>query len=165
MPPSMIVMHAISLPAGQFGGGDVERLFAVGLDETVHETYASLRDLQVSAHFFVRRTGALLQFVSTERRAWHAGVSTWQGRPRCNDFSIGIELEGTDHDPFEEGQYQTLGALLALLVERYPIRVVTGHSDVAPGRKTDPGPYFDWERWRALGYPVARQEPKKAHTG
>ena len=163
--PSLIVVHAISLPRGEFGGRDIERLFLNQLDTSRHPDYASLRDLAVSAHFLIERSGALTQFVATDERAWHAGISHWNGRANCNDFSIGIELEGTDHDPFQEEQYQTLDGLLAGLCERYPIRAVTGHSDIAPGRKTDPGPYFDWERWERRGYLVSRREPKTAHTG
>lgn len=164
-PPSLVVIHAISLPAGQFGGRDIERLFTQGLDETVHASYALLRGLQVSAHFLILRTGALTQFVSTDRRAWHAGVSRWQGRDDCNDFSLGIELEGTDDQPFTEAQYVTLESLLAGLRQRYPIRSLTGHSDIAPGRKTDPGPHFDWMRWRHFGYWVTLREPKMVESG
>lgn len=158
--PWLIVMHAISLPPGEFGGRDISRLFLNQLDTSVNPVYESLRGLTVSAHFLIERTGALTQFVSTEQRAWHAGLSQWNGQAHCNDFSIGIELEGTDQLPFEEPQYLTLNDLLAELCVRYPIRALTGHSDIAPGRKTDPGPYFDWERCQRLGYPVHAATPR-----
>ena len=141
---SLVIIHAISLPPGVFGGTCVERLFLNALDPQAHPYFASLQGLRVSSHFYIRRDGALVQFVSCLDRAWHAGVSQWQGRSRCNDFSIGIELEGDDENPFEAPQYQCLAALLKLLREHYPIAAVAGHADVAPGRKTDPGPCFDW---------------------
>lgn len=140
----LIVVHAISLPPEQFGGPGVEQLFTNRLDPLEHPYYAEIAGLRVSAHFFIRRDGELIQFVSTEDRAWHAGVSCWEGRERCNDFSVGVELEGSDTQPFEVAQYRRLRELLQALKERYPIRDVVGHSDIAPGRKTDPGPYFDW---------------------
>ncbi|MGE5468918.1 MAG: 1,6-anhydro-N-acetylmuramyl-L-alanine amidase AmpD [Ignavibacteria bacterium] len=146
---SLAVVHAISLPPGEFGGGDVERLFTNRLDPDAHPYYAGLQGLRVSAHFFVRRDGRTLQFVPCSKRAWHAGASSWCGRERCNDFSIGVELEGCDERPFEEAQYEALAKLLAALRERYPLREIAGHSDIAPGRKTDPGPHFDWSRLRA----------------
>lgn len=158
--PSLIVIHAISLPPGKFGGKDISLLFINQLDTSVNPVYESLRGLTVSAHFLIERTGALTQFVSTEQRAWHAGLSQWKGQTHCNDFSIGIELEGTDQQPFEESQYRTLNDLLTELCARYPIRALTGHSDIAPGRKTDPGPYFDWSRWQRLGYPVQVTNPR-----
>ncbi len=164
-PPTLVVIHSISLPPGQFGGRAVEDLFTNRLDPSAHPSFESLRDLRVSTHFLIRREGTLTQFVSTDARAWHAGVSQWAGRQGCNDFSIGIELEGTDHTPFTETQYGTLGALLEGLCARYPIRAITGHCDVAPGRKTDPGPCFDWARWEASGYPVQLLRPKKARSG
>ena len=142
--PSLIVIHAISLPPNEFGGPGVEQLFTNRLDPDEHPYYAGIHQLRVSAHFFIRRDGELVQFVPTEARAWHAGVSSWQGRERCNDFSIGIELEGCDSLPFELCQYERLAELLACLQARYSIAGITGHSDIAPGRKTDPGPYFDW---------------------
>lgn len=148
--PSLLVVHAISLPPDQFGGHHVEQLFTNTLDPLGHPYFASIHHLRVSAHFFIRRDGALLQFVSTEMRAWHAGVSSWKGRERCNDFSIGIELEGCDTQPFEAEQYERLAALIQVLRERYPIEAVVGHSDIAPGRKTDPGPYFEWDRLAGL---------------
>ena len=145
MPVDMVVIHNIHLPPGApFGGGDIERLFTNTLDPAAHPSYAELAGLRVSAHFLIRRDGELLQFVPCLQRAWHAGVSAWQGRERCNDFSIGIELEGSDFVPFEAAQYLKLNTLLAALAHRYPIRHLLGHSQIAPGRKTDPGPFFDW---------------------
>lgn len=145
MPVDMVVIHNIHLPPGApFGGGDIERLFTNTLDPAAHPGYAELAGLRVSAHFLIRRDGELLQFVPCLQRAWHAGVSAWQGRERCNDFSIGIELEGSDFVPFEAAQYLMLNTLLAALAHCYPIRSVLGHSQIAPGRKTDPGPFFDW---------------------
>ncbi len=141
---SLLVIHGISLPAGQFEGDAVERLFTNRLDCGSHPDFAILRDLHVSAHFYIRRDGSVCQFVSCSRRAWHAGVSSWQGRSRCNDFSIGIELQGTDHQPYESAQYQALRRLCEAVRARYPIESVVGHSDIAPGRKTDPGAAFDW---------------------
>lgn len=142
----LIVIHNISLPPGEFGGDGVIELFTNRLNPEAHPYYREIHHLKVSAHFFIRRNGELIQFVPCDKRAWHAGVSQWQGRERCNDFSIGIELEGDDETIFEEAQYATLNALLAALREVYPVAAVTGHSDVAPGRKTDPGPCFDWDR-------------------
>jgi AmpD protein len=142
----LLVIHSISLPPGDFSGRAVEALFAGRLDWDAHAYYQGMRGLKVSAHFFIRRNGELVQFVPCSRRAWHAGVSCWQGRERCNDFSIGIELEGTDDRAFTESQYQTLLRLLKALQARYSISAIVGHSDIAPGRKTDPGPHFDWDR-------------------
>lgn len=142
--PSLLVIHNISLPPGEFGGGGIEALFTNVLDHDAHPYYATLRGLRVSAHFLVARDGALIQFVAGGRRAWHAGISSFEGRECCNDFSIGIELEGDDASAFEHGQYATLIALTDALTERYPIEAVAGHSDIAPGRKTDPGRHFDW---------------------
>ena len=146
----LIVVHAISLPPDEFGGAGVEELFTNTLDPAAHPYYATIRDLRVSAHFFIRRDGRLTQFVATDRRAWHAGASRWRGRERCNDFSIGIELEGCDTQPFEPVQYERLAELVRVLRAHYPIADVVGHSDIAPGRKTDPGPLFDWEKLRGL---------------
>lgn len=140
----LIVVHNISLPPDEFGGLGVERLFTNRLDPAAHPYYAAIAGLRVSAHFFIRRDGELIQFVSAEKRAWHAGVSNWCGQERCNDFSLGIELEGCDTQAFEPAQYERLRALVVALKARYPVRDVVGHSDVAPGRKTDPGPFFDW---------------------
>lgn len=142
--PGLIVIHAISLPPDEFGGPGVEQLFTNRLDPAAHSYYASIHTLRVSAHFFIRRDGEIVQFVPVGARAWHAGVSNWQGRERCNDFSIGIELEGCDSLPFEAGQYPRLAMLIDCLKAHYPVAAVTGHSDIAPGRKTDPGPHFDW---------------------
>ena len=142
----LIVIHNISLPPGEFGGPGIEDLFLNRLDATAHAYYAGIAHLRVSAHFLIRRNGDILQFVPCTQRAWHAGVSQWRGRERCNDFSIGIEVEGTDEIPFEDAQYACLARLMAALRDRYPIADVTGHSDIAPGRKTDPGPAFEWDR-------------------
>lgn len=142
----MVVLHNISLPPNVFGGEDIARLFTNTLDCTSHPDYAALSSLRVAAHFLIRRDGGLVQFVSCLERAWHAGISRWQGRERCNDFSIGIELEGSDYVPFEEAQYRALQDLLPALYSRYPIRHLVGHNDIAPRRKTDPGPFFDWRR-------------------
>lgn len=147
----LVVVHNISLPPGQFGGDGIVELFSNRLDPAGHPYYATISELRVSAHFLIRRDGELLQFVPCARRAWHAGVSSWHGRTRCNDFSLGIELEGTDDLPFTDAQYDRLNELLGELYDRYPIADVTGHSDVAPDRKTDPGPCFDWERVRRPG--------------
>ena len=144
---SMLVVHAISLPPDEFGGDGILRFFTNTLDPAEHPYYAQIASLRVSAHFLIRRSGELIQFVSCERRAWHAGVSSWKGRDRCNDYSIGVELEGCDDRPFEEAQYVRLLALLDVLRERYGIETVVGHADIAPGRKTDPGPCFDWSRF------------------
>jgi N-acetyl-anhydromuramoyl-L-alanine amidase len=147
MPIDMVVIHNIHLPPGQpFGGDDIERLFTNTLDTNKHPAYEELSKLRVSAHFLIRRNGELLQFVPCTQRAWHAGVSSWQGRERCNDFSIGIELEGSDFEPFETAQYLMLNALLHALAAEYPLQYLLGHSQIAPGRKSDPGPFFDWGR-------------------
>jgi AmpD protein len=147
--PSLLVIHGISLPPGEFGGDGIVRLFTNTLDHAVHPYYETLRGLGVSAHFLIRRGGELVQFVACLDRTWHAGQSCWQGRERCNDFSIGVELEGGDDQPYSDNQYRTLAALTLALQARYPIRAIVGHSEIAPGRKTDPGPAFDWPRFRA----------------
>ena len=147
---SLAVLHYISLPAGCFRGEDVDALFMGRLDAQRRPEYESLRGLRVSSHFFVRRTGEIRQYVSVFDRAWHAGISSFEGRPGCNDFSVGIELEGTGETVFEEMQYRSLAQLLAMLSEVLPIEAVTGHEHVAPGRKQDPGPCFDWERVRRM---------------
>ena len=147
---SLVVVHGISLPPGRFGGDAIERLFTNRLDPKAHPYYATVAHLRVSAHFLVRRDGALVQFVPCDERAWHAGASQWKGRERCNDFSIGVELEGTDERPYTAKQYRRLAALVRRLRRRWPVDDVAGHSDVAPGRKTDPGPSFDWRRFRRL---------------
>jgi AmpD protein len=143
-----VVLHSISLPPGVFGGDEVEHFFLNRLDHDAHAYFEGLRGLEVSAHFFVRRDGRVLQFVSCDRRAWHAGRSHWQGRDNCNDWSIGIELEGLEGAGFELPQYRTLAALLRALRARYPIGQVVGHEHVAPGRKHDPGAGFDWSGLR-----------------
>lgn len=146
---TLVVLHSISLPPGRYGGDAVQRLFTNRLDPAAHASYAALALLRVSAHFFVRRDGRVEQYVSCDRRAWHAGVSRWRGRDNCNDWSIGIELEGLEGRRFAAGQYVTLARLLRALALRYPLADVTGHEHVAPGRKHDPGPGFDWARLAA----------------
>lgn len=147
----LVVIHSISLPPGVFDGDAVIDLFTNRLDWDAHPYYQGIRGLRVSAHFFIRRDGSLIQCVPCGLRAWHAGTSSWRGRERCNDFSIGIELEGTDDTPFTEAQYASLIPLLQALRQTYPIRDIVGHSDIAPGRKTDPGPHFDWQRLHGHG--------------
>ncbi|MER0169438.1 MAG: 1,6-anhydro-N-acetylmuramyl-L-alanine amidase AmpD [Nitrosomonas sp.] len=144
---NLLVIHNISLPPDEFGGNGVIELFTNRIDPAAHPYYQALQGLKVSVHFFIRRDGALIQFVPCSQRAWHAGVSCWQGKERCNDFSIGIELEGSDTTPFTDAQYTELIALTQCLCQRYPIQNIAGHSDIAPGRKTDPGPWFDWQRY------------------
>lgn len=146
----LLVIHNISLPPGQFGSGDVFALFGNRLDASGHPFYREIEGLRVSAHFVIERDGRLTQCVSVFDRAWHAGVSVWQGRERCNDFSVGIELEGADDQPFADTQYAALERLAAQLVAALPLRGAAGHSDIAPGRKTDPGPRFDWSRLTAI---------------
>jgi AmpD protein len=147
---TLVVVHGISLPPGRFGGRAVQQLFTNTLDTRAHPYYAALAGLRVSAHFFIRRDGSLIQFVPCAMRAWHAGVSCWKGRERCNDFSVGIEMEGTDDTPYAAAQYAMLARLVKALMRRYPIADVVGHSDVASGRKTDPGQAFDWPRLHRL---------------
>jgi len=147
---SLLVIHAISLPPGQFGGGEVEALFGGALDCSEHPYFEQLRGLRVSAHFFIRRDGELVQFVPCDRRAWHAGRSSWKGRENCNDFSIGVELEGADDRPFAGPQYLVLARLVQALRAHYSIEDIVGHADIAPVRKTDPGPFFDWEYFHSL---------------
>jgi len=153
--PDMLVLHGISLPPGEFGGTEIEALFLNQLDWDAHPYFAEIRGLKVSAHLLVRRDGELVQFVSFTERAWHAGESRFRGRSRCNDFSIGIELEGEDDTPYDERQYQVLPAVLRAVSQAYPDlspREIAGHCDVSPGRKSDPGPAFDWLRlYDALG--------------
>lgn len=143
----LLVIHNISLPPGEFGGDAVQRLFTNTLDTTAHPYYSTISELKVSAHFFVRRDGRVVQFVPCLKRAWHAGESCWQRKSRCNDFSVGIELEGSDVVPFTDAQYNALVQLSRALREAYPACGITGHSDIAPKRKTDPGPHFDWARY------------------
>ena len=149
---SVLVVHAISLPPGRFGGGFVDQLFHNTLDPKAHPYFARIHGLTVSSHLCIFRDGAVHQYVPFHQRAWHAGASVFDGRSRCNDFSIGIELEGTDEHPFEERQYRALAQVARALMRAYPAITparIVGHSDVAPGRKTDPGPHFDWLRLHA----------------
>lgn len=142
----LVVLHSISLPPAQYGTGCVQQLFCNQLDWDAHPYFQQIRGAQVSAHFFIERSGNVWQFVSCEDRAWHAGASSFQGRENCNDYSIGIELEGIEGGLFEEAQYDSLLAVLAALPQAYPITAVTGHEHIAPGRKQDPGAGFDWAR-------------------
>lgn len=153
--PSLIVIHCISLPAGQFGGPYISDLFLNQLDCTQDPSFDPLKGLRVSAHTLIRRCGEIIQFVPFDKRAWHAGASCFMGRENCNDFSIGIELEGTEDSPFTDIQYQQLTRLLTALHHCYPATVENGlvaHSDIAPERKTDPGPHFDWDRLAKKGF-------------
>ena len=147
--PSLIVIHGISLPPGEFGGPEIEQLFCNCLDWSAHPYFEEIRGLEVSSHLLLRRDAELLQFVPFHQRAWHAGDSSFRGQSRCNDFAIGIELEGTDDSPYSDAQYDSLAGIIAALIAAYPAlspRRVAGHSDISPGRKTDPGPAFDWLR-------------------
>jgi AmpD protein len=149
----LIVVHGISLPPGEFDGPWIDLLFTNALPRDAHPYFETVADLRVSAHLLIRRSGEVVQYVPFQRRAWHAGVSSWEGRERCNDFSIGIEVEGTDHSPYESTQYAMLSRVIVALCRSYPLlspRRLVGHSDVAPGRKSDPGPSFDWPRLRSL---------------
>ncbi len=141
----LLVIHSISLPPGVYGGPEIEALFTNQLDWDAHPYFAQIRDMQVSSHFVIRRDGFLMQFVSCEKRAWHAGVSHYRGRDNCNDDSIGIELEGLEGELFASAQYDTLSVLCTELVNHYPIAHIAGHEDIAPGRKLDPGAGFDWQ--------------------
>lgn len=160
----LIVVHSISLPPGQYGGPEVEQLFTNTLDWDAHPYFQTIQGLEVSAHFFVRRTGEVVQFVSCDDRAWHAGRSSWCGRDNCNDYSIGIELEGLEGDTFEPAQYHAVASLCQTLAQHYTIQQVVGHEHIAPGRKQDPGTGFDWAllqqrlRWpdRCFPPPAAR---------
>jgi len=150
----LVVLHSISLPPGQYGGDEVQALFTNTLDWSAHPYFRQIEGLQVSSHFYVRRGGELWQFVSCDQRAWHAGTSHWRGRDNCNDFSIGIELEGLEGSTFEDAQYDTVAVLCAAIAQHYPLRGIAGHEHVAPGRKQDPGAGFDWPRLqRAVGCP------------
>ena len=149
---NLLVIHAISLPPGEFGGPYIEQLFTNRLQGEAHGYFAGIHALRVSAHFLITRDGRLLQFVDIFSRAWHAGESCWEGRTRCNDFSVGVELEGCEEQPFEDAQYKRLTTLIEDLFQRLPalsVDRVVAHSDIAPSRKTDPGPHFDWARLRA----------------
>jgi len=158
----LLIIHHISLPPGEFGGSGIVEFFTNRLDPEAHPYFASIAEVKVSAHFLVRRDGGLIQFVPCAKRAWHAGDSSWKGKTRCNDFSIGIEMEGTGEIPFTEAQYGRLTGLTRALLAHYPIADIVGHSDVAPGRKSDPGPHFDWARYRAMVKDKA--EPRKARN-
>jgi AmpD protein len=151
--PELIVVHGISLPPGEFGGRWIDRLFTGELPPDGHPFFRDVAHISVSSHVVIRRDGHITQYVPFGQRAWHAGRSEYRGRKECNDFSVGIELEGTDHTPYTEVQYEQLAAVVAALLHTYPslsAEHITGHSDIAPGRKTDPGPAFEWGRWRAL---------------
>jgi len=158
---ALVVIHNISLPPDEFGGDWVDAFFLNQLDPAAHPYFATIAELRVSAHFYVRRDGRTIQFVGCDQRAWHAGTSCWGGRDNCNDYSIGVELEGSDAQPFTANQYAALWELLDALREHYPIAAIAGHSNVSPGRKTDPGPYFDWTAVRAR-YPLLDLPPEIA---
>lgn len=156
----LAVVHSISLPPGQYGGDEIERLFTNRLDWDAHPYFDLIRGAEVSAHFVIRRSGELLQFVSLLDRAWHAGPSQWQGRSNCNDFSVGIELEGLEHTPFELAQYDALASLLRDIDTAWPLAQVVGHEHIAPGRKQDPGKAFDWPLLaRLTGRPASHFPP------
>lgn len=152
-PVDLLVIHSISLPPGEFGGSAVEALFTNRLDPRGHPFFAEIASMRVSAHLFIRRDGEIIQFVPFHRRAWHAGVSRWAGRERCNDFSIGVELEGDDRQPFTEQQYCRLASAVTGLQSAFPLVAAVGHADIAPSRKTDPGPHFDWSCLQGTGLP------------
>ncbi|RYF71821.1 MAG: 1,6-anhydro-N-acetylmuramyl-L-alanine amidase AmpD [Comamonadaceae bacterium] len=162
----LIVLHSISLPPGQYGGDEVQALFTNRLDWNAHPYFQQIRGLEVSAHFYVRRDGSVWQFVSCDARAWHAGASAWRGRSNCNDDSIGIELEGLEGERFDAPQYDALLRLMPALAQRYPIAHIAGHEHIAPGRKQDPGPGFDWWRlrrqlnWPADHFPTLAVPPR-----
>jgi AmpD protein len=166
MKPELIVVHNISLPPGEFGGPWIDRLFTNELDPRAHPYFGAVAALRVSAHLLIRRDGELVQYVPFHRRAWHAGASRWQGREDCNDFSVGIELEGTDHGGYTTAQYRRLAVSIRALCRAYPTlspQRLAGHSDIAPGRKTDPGPSFDWQRLaRWLAPRRYNRQPKRA---
>lgn len=150
---SLIAVHGISLPPGEFGGSCVQDFFTNSLDENIHPYFQEIKSLKVSSHLFIRRDGSLLQFVPFQKRAWHAGESSYQGKEKCNDFSIGIELEGDDDMPYEDIQYKVLSEVASLIISNYPAITrerIVGHCDIAPGRKTDPGQAFDWRYFRSL---------------
>jgi AmpD protein len=152
----LIVLHSISLPPGVYGGPEIEQLFTNRLDWDAHPYFDTIRGLQVSSHFLIRRDGELVQFVDADARAWHAGASSWRGRGQCNDDSVGIELEGLEGDRFDAAQYKRLAELCEAIRQRYPIRHVAGHEHIAPGRKLDPGPGFDWRQLQqSLGWDIA----------
>ena len=156
-PIDLIVVHSISLPPGQYGGDEVQRLFTNTLDWDAHPYFKQIEGARVSSHFYVRRDGAVWQFVSCDERAWHAGQSSWCGRANCNDYSVGIELEGLEGETFEAAQYDALATLCRAIAAQYPIAQVAGHEHIAPGRKNDPGAGFEWPRLVAsLGWPAGR---------
>jgi len=158
----LLVIHYISLPPGRFTGHAIEDFFTNRLDPRAHPFFETIAGLRASAHFLIRRNGAVIQFVPCAMRAWHAGESSWRGRPRCNDFSIGIEVEGNEMVPFTAAQYRRLAALAHVVMTRYPISEIVGHSDIAPSRKSDPGPHFDWARFRAT---LGSMEAARRKTG
>lgn len=161
--PSLLVIHNISLPPEQFGGPYIDQLFTGVLDPHQHPYFAAIHQFKVSAHCLIRRDGSLVQYVSFDKRAWHAGISQFEGREHCNDYSIGVELEGSDYQPFTDAQYQALTQLTVVLMNNYPIiqRRIAGHSDIAPGRKSDPGPFFNWDRYySALPHDNKSEEPQ-----
>ena len=158
----LLVIHNISLPAGRFGGPHIADLFTNRVDFSADPSFADLRGLTVSAHFLVRRDGRVIQFVSCNERAWHAGVSQFGGREQCNDFSVGIEVEGSDFVAFSPAQYESLAALTLALAARYPLAAVQGHEHIAPGRKTDPGPYFNWEKYAEKLAAAAQNLPQNS---
>ena len=153
LPVSLLVIHSISLPPGEYGGSGIDEFFCNRLDPDAHEYFSCIKDMRVSSHLLIRRDGELVQYVPFSKRAWHAGQSCFQGQEACNDFSIGIELEGQDDEAYTEAQYQQLAAAIYLLRSYYPAiddQSIIGHSDIAPGRKTDPGPAFDWQHLHVL---------------
>ncbi len=153
---TLALIHSISLPPGEYGGDEIERLFTNQLDWSAHPYFEQIRGTEVSSHFVIRRDGELVQFVSVSDRAWHAGRSSWRGRDNCNDYAVGIELEGLEDHPFETAQYQALSKLIDALSQRWPIQAIAGHEHVAPGRKRDPGQAFDWPLLQSLlGWPDA----------
>jgi AmpD protein len=161
----LVVIHSISLPPGRYGGDEVQRLFTNTLDWSAHPYFRQIEGMQVSSHFYIRRSGELWQFVSCDDRAWHAGQSHYRGRGNCNDDSIGIELEGLEGSAFEAAQYETLGGLCAAIGQNYPVGHIAGHEHIAPGRKQDPGPGFDWRQLQdALGWPSGRFPAGAAST-
>ncbi|MCS4533066.1 1,6-anhydro-N-acetylmuramyl-L-alanine amidase AmpD [Neisseria montereyensis] len=153
---SLVVIHNISLPPFEYGNGAVEKLFTNTINPEAHPFFGVIHELRVSSHFFIDRNGGTVQFVSCDDMAYHAGVSSFRGREKCNLYSIGIEMEGCDFEPFTDAQYQSLTTLLQEIARHYPIEAVTGHQDIAPGRKSDPGHFFDWQRIYAYGIPVVR---------
>jgi AmpD protein len=161
--PTLLVIHGISLPPGEYGGPWIDALFTNTLDPLVHPYFVEIHQLRVSSHLLIRRDGEVVQYVPFNERAWHAGLSCYQGQERCNDFSIGIELEGSDEEPYETVQYQRLAECVAALLAAYPglsRERIAGHSDIAPGRKSDPGPHFEWQRFYQLLQSVALAKPQ-----